>query len=106
VITEIDNLRWITDAALAGGADPIRVQQISDQLTAHLLDRMDPRRLRTLELAERISRAHARGADIEALGQRFGRSRPSVHRLLRLSHDFARHKAGTLQASHLEKAQP
>lgn len=42
----------------------------------------DPRRLRSLALAQRVFRAHSAGTSIEELGERFGRSRSTIHRMI------------------------
>jgi hypothetical protein len=85
----IAELRWITGLAIAGGADPDRVQALSAALVDLVLDRMDPRRQRSLELAQRIAAAKALGVPMAALAARFGRSKSRIHRLLK-AHDFTR----------------
>jgi hypothetical protein len=82
-------LRWLTSHALASGADRGRVQAIADGLIDLILDAQDPRRQRSLDLAQRIGKARAAGVSIPDLCERFGKSRSQIHRLLaRVSHEL------------------
>lgn len=78
-------LRWLVAFATDAGADPARVAAVSSALVDLLLERTDPRTRRTETLAARVARAHAAGVNVPALMERFGISRPSVYRLIRVS---------------------
>jgi hypothetical protein len=77
-------LRGLTAFAVDFGANRARVNRLADALVDLLLDSRDPRRKRTLALAERIARARDAGVSIPVLCERFGRSRSRLNRLLAL----------------------
>lgn len=81
----IDELRWLVSFAPQAGADADRVAVIAESLIDLLLDATDPRTAGALELARRIRHARDSGATIPQLVARFGRSRPTIHRLLCLT---------------------
>jgi hypothetical protein len=88
----IADVRWLIDQATEAGADAARVQAIAEQLVDALLDLQsfragdhDPRRQKSIELAQRVLRAKSGGADMETLRARFGRSKAAINKLLRLA---------------------
>jgi hypothetical protein len=84
--TALGAVRWLCATSTADGADVDRAAKL---LVAVLLDLaayrrgdFDPRRQRTLQLAERVRRAKDAGVPVVELGERFGKSRSQVYRLL------------------------
>jgi hypothetical protein len=92
----VESVRALMGYARAGGMPSELEAEVSDALVDALLELarwrrgdMDPRRSRTIALASRVARAHAAGVSIDALRERFGKSRSQVYRLL----DVARQRA-------------
>lgn len=87
-------VRWLCATSVADAADVDRaaallVAALLD-LAAHERGDYDPRRQRTLELAERIQRAKDAGVGIPELAERFGKSEKTIYRLaiLKTSRDI------------------
>jgi hypothetical protein len=85
----VAELQFLVAAARADGSDQSRVDLAGIEIFNALMDlqdtidgNLDPRRQRTLQLARRIQRAHASGATIPQLMERFNASRPKIYRLL------------------------
>jgi hypothetical protein len=99
-----DRVRRLVRYAEAGGAPATWADETSDAIVDALLDLdafragdHDPRRQRTLSLAQEVARARNAGVSIPDLGERFGKSRATIHRLL--SYYFARQKRCDMAAS-------
>jgi hypothetical protein len=79
-------VRWLVATSAADAEDidraaAVLVAALLD-LTAYQRGENDPRRQRTLKLAQRIQRAKAAGVPVAELAERFGRSRRSIYYLL------------------------
>jgi hypothetical protein len=99
-----DRVRRLVRYAAAAGAPTDWIDETADAILDALLDLdafrrgdHDPRRQRTLALAQEVARARRAGVSIPDLGERFGKSRATIHRLL--SHYFARQKRCDMAAS-------
>ena len=91
-----DRLRILMRFARNGGAPQEWLDAAADELVDALLELdsfrrgdRDPRRRRTLSLAQRVARARDAGVTVSHLAERFGKSRPTIYRLLK-SHDMVR----------------
>src|SRR5262245_52377098 len=78
-------LRWLALTSCGGEAD---IQAAVERLLNALLDLQafregehDPRRQRSLDLAQRIQAARAAGVDVDSLAERYGRSPKTIYRL-------------------------
>jgi hypothetical protein len=100
-----DRVRRLVRYAHAGGAPEAWIDETAAALVDLVLEvaayragDRDPRRQRTLSLAQRVARARTAGATIPQLCERFDRSRASIHRLL--SHDIARQQRADVASVH------
>ncbi|MGH7489299.1 MAG: hypothetical protein ACREMY_27405, partial [bacterium] len=106
-----DRLRVLMRCARQGGATSTWLDEAADELVDALLELdsfrrgdRDPRRRRTLSLAQRVARARDAGVAVLDLVERFGKSRPTIYRLLK-SHDIVR-RARSQMAAKFTGARP
>jgi len=99
-----DRLRSVMRCARQGGAPSDWLDAVADELVDALLELdsfrrgdRDPRRRRSLSLAQRVARARDAGVAVSALVERFGKSRPTIYRLLK-SHDIVRRARSQMAA--------
>ena len=99
-----ERLRVLMRCARQGGATSNWLDEAADDLVDALLELdsfrrgdRDPRRRRTLSLAQRVARARDAGVAGSDLVERFGKSRPTIYRLLK-SHDIVRRARNQMAA--------